>query len=88
MTRRNFISFVGGAAAWPLAARAQQVPVIGFVHARSREDTEHLVSAFRRGLAQNGYTEGQGINIEYRWAAGQYDRLPQLVAELPTDLVG
>jgi putative ABC transport system substrate-binding protein len=56
--------------------------VIGFVHARSREDTEHLVSAFHRGLAQSGYTEGQDISIEYRWASGQYDQLPQLVAEL------
>src|SRR5262245_20915058 len=83
--RREFISLLGAAAAplaRPAAARAQQAPVIGFVHARSREDTEHLVGAFHRGLAQNGYIEGQGVTIEYRWASGQYDRLPQLAAEL------
>jgi ABC-type uncharacterized transport system substrate-binding protein len=86
MNRRAFISLLGGAAAplplRPRAAGAQPVPVIGFVHARSREDTNHLVSAFRRGLAQNGFSEGPDISIEYRWASGQYDRLPQLVAEL------
>jgi putative ABC transport system substrate-binding protein len=72
------------AAAWPLAVNAQQqaIPVIGFLSSRSPEDTTHLLAAFRSGLAESGYVEGKTINVEYRFARGQYDELPKLAAEL------
>jgi putative ABC transport system substrate-binding protein len=85
MRRRDFIKVtVGSAAVWPLTVRAQQpaMPLIGFLSSRSPNESEALVAAFREGLAEIGYVEGQNANIAFRWAEGQYDRLPQLAAEL------
>jgi ABC-type uncharacterized transport system substrate-binding protein len=84
MRRRDFITFVGGAAAWPLAARAQQraLPIVGLVAARSAEDSTRFGGAFRKGLNESGYVEGQNVMVEYHWLGGQYDRLPSLMADL------
>jgi ABC-type uncharacterized transport system substrate-binding protein len=84
LNRRAFISLLGGAASWPIAARAQQpkVPVVGFLHPGSAEPNASLLAAFRKGLAEAGYTEGRNVAIEFRWAHGENSRLEEMAADL------
>ena len=85
MRRREFICLIGGSAAatWPRTVRAQQpMPVIGFLSGRSHDESAQLVAAFQRGLGESGYADGQNVIVQYRWADGQYDRLPMLANEL------
>ena len=80
MRRRVFITLLGGAAAWPLAARAQQaaMPVIGYLSARSPDDTTHLVAAFNKGLGETGFINSRNVTIDWSWGRGQYEQLPAM----------
>jgi putative tryptophan/tyrosine transport system substrate-binding protein len=84
MKRREFVTFLGGMAAWPLTAHAQQatLPVVAFIRDGSADGSQLYVTAFRKGLKESGYVEGQNVTVEYHWLEGQYDRLPALLADL------
>src|SRR6516162_11630893 len=85
MRRREFITLIGGVATWPISARAQQpatVPVVGFLHPGSAEPNASLLAAFRKGLAETGYTEDRNVAIEFRWAHGDNSRLVEMAADL------
>src|SRR6516225_4989642 len=83
MKRRDFISLLGGAPAFPQTMRAQQgMPVVGFVNLGSADASADRVRAFRKGLAEVGYVEGQNVTVEYHWLEGQFDRLPSLMTDL------
>jgi putative tryptophan/tyrosine transport system substrate-binding protein len=82
--RREFITLLGGAAAWPEVARAQQpaMPVIGYLSARTPGDSVEVLAEFRRGLAETGFVEGQNVGIEYRWLEGRYNLLSEMIGDL------
>jgi putative tryptophan/tyrosine transport system substrate-binding protein len=84
MRRREFITLLGAAAAWPFTVRAQlsAMPVIGFLHVATPQSYAPSVTAFRRGLGEMGFVEGRNLAIEFRWAQDQYERLPELAADL------